>query len=184
MAGRRRYTDAERETALTLVADKGLAEAWRETGIPKPTLATWAKAEGVRTFDTAKTAHATEVHEARSQELRARLRLKLLEKADDLLDRMDAPHVEFKGKDADRVTYPIAPAGAVQNYAVSVGVLIDKYRLEAGEATSRSEISDVTHDDHERAALRDAIRRELARRSADAETEEDLARAAVEDAGA
>jgi transposase-like protein len=164
----RTYSADEKATALNLYVSHGLAEAWRLTGIPKPTIATWAKAAGLRTFDTQKTEAATEAHVAHADELRARLRVQLLEKASDLLDRMDAMHVDFKGKDADAVTYPIAPASAVQNYATSVGILIDKYRLEVGEATTRSESRALTEDmdDHERRALRDAIDAELARRVA------------------
>ena len=36
----------------------------------------------------------------------------LLVKAKDALERMDQPHIEFKGKDATQVTYPKAPASA------------------------------------------------------------------------
>ena len=39
------------------------------------------------------------------------------------------------------VTYPIATSGDVKNYSVSIGILIDKYRLEMGESTSRAEIT-------------------------------------------
>ena len=77
---------------------------------------------------------------------------------------MDAPHIEFKGKDAISVEYPIAPAGAVQNYATSVGILIDKYRLEVGEATNRSESKTITDglNDHEKQRLRDVLDEVLA----------------------
>ena len=165
----RTYSADEKANALILYASDGLAEAWRRTGIPKPTIASWARRAGLPHTDaSAKTQAATEAAEDRAKKLRAELRLGLLEKAVDLLARMDAPHTEFKGKDAQVVEYPIAPAGAVQNYATSVGILIDKYRLEIGEATTRSESRALTEDmdDHERAALRDAIDGELARRMA------------------
>ena len=168
---KRTYSDEERTAALAIYVEDGLTEAWRRTGIPKPTIATWVKAEGLRTHEPEKTRAATAVNEERQKLLRSEIRLTLLEKVADLLDRMDAPHVEFKGKDADAVEYPIAPAGAVQNYATSVGILIDKYRLEVGEPTSRSESRALSDDieplsDHERQALRTAIDRELDRRSA------------------
>lgn len=160
------YSDEEKATALDLIREVGLAEAWRRMAhIPKPTLGSWAQKAGIHSDAAAKTAPAVEAAEARAKQLRAELRLGLLEKAVDLLQRMDAPHVEFKGKEADEVTYPIAPSGAVQNYATSVGILIDKYRLEAGEATSRNESRDLTHDDHEATVLRDILQTELARRA-------------------
>lgn len=161
------YSASEKAETLILYAAEGLAETTRRTGIPKPTIASWVTRAGLPHTDaTAKTEAATKAATERAHRLRAELRVRLLEKAVDLLDRMDAPHVDFKGKDAGEVTYPIAPAAAVQNYAVSIGIMIDKYRLEVGEATSRSESRALTEgmDDHERAALRDAIDGELARR--------------------
>lgn len=163
MSTRPAYSEEEKAAAIAQLAELGLAETWRRTGISKPTLSLWGKRAGL-TFDTSKTMAAVAQHEARQKELREELRTALLEKAVDLLQRMDSEHVDFKGKDADQVVYPIAPAGAVQNYATSVGILIDKYRLEAGEATSRNESRDITHDDHEAAILRDVLQAELARR--------------------
>jgi hypothetical protein len=71
---------------------------------------------------------------------------------------MDAPHVDFKGKDAGSVTYPVAPAAAVQNYATSIGILLDKVRLEAGEATGRVETITDGMNDHEKEALRRVLK--------------------------
>ena len=102
----------------------------------------------------------------------------LLERAADLLERMDEPHVEFKGKDADQVTYPMAPAAAVQNYATSAAILIDKFRLEMGEATGRQEHWSNDYADHEARSIADTIRAELARR-ADAEAARHVERVAV-----
>jgi hypothetical protein len=156
----REYSADEKATALNIYVSQGLAEAWRITGIPKPTIASWARRAGFPHTDAAiKTRQATEAASARADQLRAELRVSLLEKAVDLLERMDSPHIEFKGKDSTEVTYPIAPAGAVQNYATSVGILIDKYRLEVGEATERTERRDLTanlSDDELDAAIREA----------------------------
>src|SRR3990167_922087 len=156
----RMYSAKERADTLALYAVVGLAETARQTGIPKPTVASWVTRAGLpHTDSTRKTEAATAAAESRAKQLRVDLRLKLLEKAVDLLDRMDAPHVEFKGKDVTEVEYPIAPAAAVQNYATSVGILIDKYRLEMGEATDRMEHKTLTEgmDDHERATLRSVL---------------------------
>lgn len=135
-----RYSDEVKAEALRLYQEVGLAEAWRQTRIPKPTIASWARRGGLPHTDAATKTHAATIAaSARADQLRAELRVTLLEKALDLLGRMDAPHTDFKGKDASSVEYPIAPAAAVQNYATSVGILIDKYRLEVGEATERTE---------------------------------------------
>jgi hypothetical protein len=160
----REYTMDQRAEALAIYVQKGVAEASRQTGVPKPTIASWARRGRVHTVAPVKTRAATEMLMAQTAELRERLRYKLLEKADDLLDRMDAEHVDFKGKDVEEVIYPIAPAAAVQNYATSVGILIDKYRLEIGEATGRTESWTNDHIDHER-GIAEAIRQELAQRA-------------------
>jgi hypothetical protein len=167
-------TEADRENAIALAQQKGLATAARETGIPRPTISRWMAAAGLVTNTSPRTALATAAAIRKRELLRARMDNKLLTTADRLLDRINRPHVEFVGPDRKRVVLPHTPASAVQNLAVSVGILIDKYRLESGEATSRSESRDITGDDHEREALRDAIKRELARRHAES------ARAAVE----
>ena len=158
------WSDEEKQRAIKLVAEHGLAHAWRQTGVPKPTLARWADDAGVERTGTEKTRAATDALRERHANLREVVRLELLEKVADLLDRMDAPHTEFKGKDSDRVEYPIAPAGAVQNYATSVGILIDKYRLEIGEATGRTESWTNDHADHESRDIVEGIRQELAER--------------------
>lgn len=153
------YTAEQRSEAIALVAEVGLAEAWRQLHIPKPTLVLWCQKAGVERSAVEQTRKATETHMAVQRELRERLRTMLLEKAVDLIERMDAPHVEFKGKDADQVEYPIAPASAVQNYATSAAILIDKYRLEVGEATGRTETVSVTDglDPEQKRALRERL---------------------------
>jgi hypothetical protein len=168
MTERREYSEAERTHWVAVVARDGLGSAWRESGIPKPTLARWCHKAGVETYQPEKTHAATEALKAMHGLRRETLRVQLLDKAVDLLERMDSEHVDFKGKDADEVVYPIAPAAAVQNYATSVGILIDKYRLEMGEVTGRTESQTVTGgmNDDERTRLRDAIDRFYGRGSA------------------
>jgi len=139
-----RHTEDEKAEALSLYVDLGPAEAARRSGVSPLTISSWARRAGLHTNAPTKTKEATEALIIRAQSMREELKIRMLHKALDLLDRMDAPHVEFKGKDANPVTYPIAPAGAVQNYATSVAILLDKYRLESGEATERTENVSVT----------------------------------------
>lgn len=150
------YSEAEMDAAIALALSSGIAEASRQTGIARPTIFRWLRKAGLVTDHTPKTQSATIAAAARADQLRAELRGRLLEKALDLLNRMDAVHVDFKGKGPIQVEYPIAPAAAVQNYATSVGILIDKYRLEVGEATSRSESRSL--DDAPDDLLRDLLR--------------------------
>lgn len=155
------YSEEEKSSALALYQEVGLADAWRQTGIPKPTIASWARRAGLPHTDAAdKTRAATMAASARADQLRSEMRLMLLEKTVDILGRMDAEHIEFKNssKEIREVVYPIAPADAVRAYATSVGILIDKYRLEVGEATTRTESRDLTAnltDDELDAAIRE-----------------------------
>ncbi len=135
-----KYTDDQRRKAVNLYIQHGTAEAARQTGISGRTVTRWAKAADV-SQDRTKTDAARQELARKNAERRERIKTSLLTKIEDLLGRMDLPHIDFKGKDAQQVTYPTATSGDVKNYAVSVAVLIDKYRLEMGESTSRAEIT-------------------------------------------
>ena len=137
-----KYTDTQKREAVDLYVEVGTAEAARRIGVTTRTITTWAKAAGVTSAERAKKVeHTNEGRTAANAERRERIREKVLAKIEDMLDRMDEPHVDFKGKDAQMVTYPIATSGDVKNYAVSLGILLDKYRWEMGESTDRMEIS-------------------------------------------
>ncbi len=136
-----KYTDRQRAEAINLYIAVGTTKASEQSGIPKRTLLRWVKDSDVVAQARDKTDIAR-VELARSNaERRERIKTLLLEKIEDLIGRMSLPHIDFKGKDAAKVTYPTATSGDVKNYAVSVAVLIDKYRLEMGESTSRAEIT-------------------------------------------
>jgi hypothetical protein len=128
----------------------------------KQQISNLATKHGWRTSLVEKNEHTIQTLEQRHRAAREELRVLLIETPIKLIRRMDEPHIDFKGKDAQMVEYPVAPAPAVQHYATSVGIMIDKYRLEMGEATGRSEVS-ITKgmQDHEREALAGVIRRAL-----------------------
>lgn len=145
--GRRVYTAEEKAEALTVYETEGLAEAVRATGIPKGTISVWALREDVHTVYTPEKMReaieqASATREAARAEKRETLRDLLLDKSIDMLQRMDAEHSLWVGvKDPKKLTYDQAEAADCQRYAVSAGILIDKYRLEMGETTSRAEVS-------------------------------------------
>ena len=74
----------------------------------------------------------------RQAEKREELRELLLDRAVELLHRLDDPHIDFRGKDARQVTFPKPGGMDSKNYATAAAILIDKYRLEMGEATART----------------------------------------------
>ena len=79
---KRIYTDDERNEALRLYAEEGLAAAVKATGIPKGTIGGWASERGIRTFGSERTAAATAAHLASVEERKAALAEKLLEVAE------------------------------------------------------------------------------------------------------
>ena len=143
------YTDKQKADALALYVEHGPSEASRRTGVPKGTLSRWAAAANLETSRPQKATEAAEAHRAYAAEQRELLKRELLTKALDLLARMDEPHQEFVGTQGKDVTYDRAPAQAVKAYATSVGILIDKLRLEEGASTSREEHINVSEVDRE-----------------------------------
>lgn len=134
-----------RAEALEAYKRFGLAQATRESGIPKSTLRRWAREEGLDTSElagasAAQTEAATEARTLHMHALREDLRVMLLETAVDLLERTNAPHIDFRGKDNAEVEFDRAPAPACREYVWAAGIAIDKFRLEMGESTSRTEV--------------------------------------------
>lgn len=156
---RREYTAEEKAEALRLYVEVGPCEAARRLGMDKRLVSKWAKKTGVATVATQKNLEGVEAAEAKAAHLRGKLKGLLLEKAVDLLGRMDEPHIDFKGKDVEQVTYPKAPASACASYATAAGILIDKFRLENGEVTGREEVVTVDAVDREIQRLESELNR-------------------------
>jgi transposase-like protein len=156
---RREYTAQEKAEALRLYVEVGPCEAARRIGINKGTITRWAKEAGVVTVANEKRRAGAEAAEAVAACKRAKLKVLLLNKAVDLLERMDEPHSDFKGKNVEQVTYPKAPASACASYATAVGILIDKFRLENGEVTGREEVVTVDAVDREIQRLESELNR-------------------------
>lgn len=124
----RTYTDTQKTDAVNLYVEHGLAEAHHRTGIPKPSLRNWARAAG---HDTAtlgsraaeKTRAATQAHLDDAAEKRALLGRELLDAARIHVARSIAAD---NGKDA-------------QHYMTAGAIGLDKFRLEQGEVTDRTE---------------------------------------------
>lgn len=137
--GGRTYTDEQKAEALDLWRQHGAAEASRRCGVPSGTITSWANRAGLASVRSEQTRAATEAKRIDAEARRARIRETILERIDQVLDRMHASYQFVAGKDGDRVSLDLPPADAVRNFAVALGVLIDKYRLEMGEATGRTE---------------------------------------------
>lgn len=155
-------TDEQKWEAVAVYVELGLAEAHRQTGIPKTSLQRWARAAGhdlaaIGAEHVERTVAATEARTARCEAMRAELKERLLETAGTLLDRVEQEHVDFRGKDAERVVWPVAPPAACRDLIVAAAVCIDKFRLENGESTMRAEIGALADEASRLAALRDEL---------------------------
>lgn len=145
---RRTYSAETKAKALAMYPEHGAGETSRVLGVPKPTVISWAQRAGVRSDAAETTRIATEHATAARDAKRAVLVDLLIDKANDLIGRMDQAHEQFMavgGKDGgiERVEYERATSADVRNYAVAAAVLIDKFRLELGEATARTETVNV-----------------------------------------
>ena len=143
------YTAEQRDEALALYAAYGTSEASRRTSIPKSTIDSWARRYRLRTVRNEKTAAATEAAQVDARAKRVRLQGLLLDQALKALTRMDEPHKDFRGKDGREVWWEKAPPEAMRHYAMACAILIDKLRLEEGNATARTEYVDPRQRAHE-----------------------------------
>ena len=121
------YTDAQKAEAVELSVDVGATEAARQTGISKRSINTWRNQAG-------HTARANiKKTEAASAVLAAAAREKRLDIHELLLDNVIAG---LKASDP-------SDAKAFQLLSVGCATHLDKYRLEMGEATGRTETVDL-----------------------------------------
>lgn len=129
MPNRRRYTKVDRAKALGIAAVKGQTAAADETGIPLSTLHQWWLKPEYAELRT--TAREDVV-----EQFRVAMQVGIAEVEKGL--RSDAP---------------------LRDKAVAVSMLAEKFALFSGQATSRTETSDITStlNDHEREALRRTI---------------------------
>lgn len=123
------------DTVITAIlasidAGKNRNEVAREHGVSPSTVSRTAAANG-RSFDRSKTKNATEAKKADNAALRASTSRRLLVKANELLDQMDAPHVAFHfgGKDntycEKRMERP--PVTDLRNLMTAAAVAVDKH---------------------------------------------------------
>jgi len=150
-----KWSDTDRAHALDLLRDGNtLADTARQTGIPRRTIADWARAEGIETSTPqarAKTARAREVLDAVTAEKRADLAAGLMADAQRLRTQLFAPVVEKRAMavnqggdlgqiievaevELDRPT----PTDQVK-IMTAVAIAVDKIQLLTGEATERHE---------------------------------------------
>lgn len=135
------WSEDDRNLALMLYPEKGTAQTARETGIPPRTIRRWVNEANLAAARSLALKEGGALLAKTHEVMREEVRVLLLEKTLDLLERFDVPHVEYKaaGAEMHRLEHPAATSGDVKNYAGAIHQLIDKYRLEMGESTGRTE---------------------------------------------
>lgn len=128
------FTPKEQARGVELFHEHGATHAADLMEVSRQTIYNWVKAS----IDLEKTPEDVAREDLYQATLRTSIRRRLLEKVDNILDRFDQPHYDYRGKDSVRVTWDTATSGDIRSYATSVGILIDKYRLEMGEATTHT----------------------------------------------
>jgi transposase len=140
---KRSYTDEEKAEALRLYEEVGPGEASRRLHIPMQTIASWGRRSGLQTNAPANVKAAIEMAQLTREAKRAAALDLMHDKLLDVLQRLDAPHTEFKSTKSgiEKVTHRKPPASAVKAYIDSAHTLLADIRLELGEATSVTEVN-------------------------------------------
>ncbi len=142
MSKRKTWTDAEKAAVVEYAKTHPVFETASKFGCSAGSVSNWCKAAGVdkAALVEQQTAAATAASIAAQAEKREQLRVKLLDRALTVLDRMDGKFKTFT-KLGVEVELDEPPANVCKDLAVTCGILIDKLRLEAGESTIREEVS-------------------------------------------
>jgi transposase-like protein len=137
------YTDEQKAEAVRLYVEVGAEEAAETVGCSRRQVYRWLGSHNV----TAKTNDDRRAEtQTRHAEKREELRNLLLDQAVDALHRMNEAHVEYRqiGGREEQVVYEKAAPADWKSYATAAAILIDKYRLEMGEATGKTESITLT----------------------------------------
>lgn len=128
---RMRYPEALKQEALRLLAEHGVAEASRQTGIPAGTIASWGSRLGVK----APSVEQIAVLNAATAELWQKRKLAMGERLGAVAEKM-LQRIDERIND-DRTA-------GVRDLAASMAVLIDRAQLLTGGATTRAEVVERT----------------------------------------
>lgn len=148
----KRWTDEQRAEALALHRSHGPAEASRLTGIPKGTVASWARREGVETNVAVEREEAVEAGALAAEQRRLELAEGMLGDIGKLRGRLFAgisyAHVKVVGGGKDMAgdvetvwvdcDQPV-PADQLR-LVQAIGTLVDKVQLLTGQATERMDL--------------------------------------------
>lgn len=148
----RRWTDDQRTEALRIGRSEGWAEAHRQTGIPRATIASWARRQGVQTNVVVEREAAVETSALQAEQRRLDLADAMLGDITGLRGRlftgMTYVHIKTEGLGEGRsvstrvevdMDMPV-PADQLR-LVQAIGTLVDKVQLLTGQATERVDLT-------------------------------------------
>ncbi|MGP5484586.1 hypothetical protein ACTXMZ_16555 [Brachybacterium alimentarium] len=117
MTPRRKYTEEQKAEALRIYKAEGTTAASKQTGIPKPTISSWARRDGMHTVRNQNTAAATEAATVDAAAARATVAGNTIRAAD------KAASTILERLEAEALTIPL------RELATVYGILVDKHVL-------------------------------------------------------
>ncbi|MDJ0924796.1 MAG: helix-turn-helix domain-containing protein [Acidimicrobiia bacterium] len=131
------YTNEERAAALQLYREHGATHAARTIGCSRQQVYRWLREEMSRHTPPQK--GEIEAEQRYQQALRMYGRRRWLEVSIRMLDRTLEEAKDFRGPDLTPVTWDEPPGREAQSLVTTAAIAWDKYRLEMGESTFRTE---------------------------------------------
>jgi len=123
------YTQAQKDAALALYETDGPTAVEKQLGIPKNTVAGWARKNGTRTVRTERTRAAVEAKVADGKARRQAIVQRLYGRTERILDRLEADTYRWKvaTKEGTEVLDDCeAPAAEERNHATAIAIYLDK----------------------------------------------------------
>ena len=156
MSKQRSYSWDFKAEVLAMYEVDGPAAAARLYKVSRDCVQRWARAAGLSTSAETKRATAAALDSLKARRLR--IRDKLAERAEEMLDRMGERLTIYVGSGATPVPVEVdKPSASVcRDLATTAAILVDKLRLEAGEATERSEVTHNYADRSDEDLIREA----------------------------
>jgi hypothetical protein len=123
------YTQAQKDAALALYETHGPTAVEKQLGIPKNTVAGWARKAGTRTVRPERVRAAIEAKVADGKLRRVAIVSRLYGRTERILDRLEADKYRYVValKDGTEVVDDVEPpAEAERNHATAIGIYLDK----------------------------------------------------------
>jgi len=139
------YTQAQKDAALTLYETHGPTAVEKQLGIPKNTVAGWARKAGTRTVRPERVRAAIEAKVADGKLRRVAIVQRLYGRTEKILDRLEADTYRYVValKDGTEVIDDVEPpAEAERHHATAIGIYLDKAaKLEDYDKSANDESS-------------------------------------------